>query len=217
VYRSTDAGRTWAHLGLADTRHIGRVRVHPRDPDLVYVAALGHAHGPNETRGVYRSRDGGKTWERVLFRSATAGASDLSMDPNNPRILYAALWEAVRKPHQLVSGGEGTSLWKSTDGGDTWTDITRNKGLPKGTLGKIGVVVSPARTDRVWAIIDAEDGAVFRSDDGGETWQKLSEQREPRGRPWYYLHIHADPQDADTVWVLNTRLWRSIDGGKTFA
>jgi photosystem II stability/assembly factor-like uncharacterized protein len=217
VYKSTDAGKTWTHLGLEDTRNIAKVRVHPQNPDVVYVAALGHAHGPNETRGVYRSRDGGKTWERVLFRSATAGASDLSMDPNNPRILYAALWEAVRKPHQLVSGGEGTSLWKSTDGGDTWTDITRNKGLPKGTLGKIGVVVSPARTDRVWAIIDAEDGAVFRSDDGGETWQKLSEQREPRGRPWYYLHIHADPQDADTVWVLNTRLWRSIDGGKTFA
>src|SRR5947209_13056653 len=165
VYKSTDAGKTWVHLGLEDTRHIGKVRIHPQNPDLVYVAALGHAHGPNKQRGVYRSRDGGKTWELVLFLSENAGAIDLTMDPNNPRILYAAFWEARRLPHTLISGGEGSGLFKSTDGGDTWSEITRKPGLPTGLLGKIGVAVSPAKAGRVWAIIEAEDGAVFRSDD----------------------------------------------------
>ncbi|TMD49660.1 MAG: glycosyl hydrolase, partial [Chloroflexi bacterium] len=173
VYRSTDAGKTWTHLGLADTRNIAKVRVHPQNPDLAYVAALGHAHGPNPERGVYRTTDGGKNWERILFRSEKAGAIDLSMDPNNPRVLYAAVWEAHRKPYTLVSGGEECGLFKSTDGGDTWTEITRNPGLPTSLLGKIGVVVSPAKPDRVWAIIGAEDGAIFRSDDGGAHWERL--------------------------------------------
>src|SRR5207244_3844249 len=154
----TDAGKTWTHLGLENTRHIAKVRIHPGNPDLVYVAALGHAHGPNPERGVYRSQDGGKSWEQVLFRSDTAGAIDLSMDPNNPRILYAAFWEAQRTPYSLVSGGEGSGLFKSTDGGDNWTEITRNPGLPKGLLGKIGVTVSPAQEGRVFAIIEAENG-----------------------------------------------------------
>jgi photosystem II stability/assembly factor-like uncharacterized protein len=216
VYRSTDAGRSWSHLGLADTRNIGKVRVHPDDPDTVYVAALGHAHGPNTERGVYRSRDGGKTWKRVLYRSERAGAIDLSMDPNNPRILFATIWEAVRRPHELVSGGPGSGIFRSSDGGDTWIEISRARGLPKGTLGKIGIAVSPAKSGRVFAIVEAENGAVFRSDDGGESWERGSEDRNLRQRAWYYHHIYADPKDPETVWVLNVDAWRSSDGGKTF-
>lgn len=216
VYRSTDGGKTWTHLGLADTRNIAKVRIHPSNPDLAYVAALGHAHGPNAERGVFRTTDGGKSWNRILFRSEKTGAIDLSLDPHNPRTLYAAFWEAERKPYTLISGGEECGLFKSTDGGDTWREITRNPGLPKGMLGKIGVVVSPAQSGRVWAIIDAEDGAIFRSDDGGEHWERLCEDRNIRARPWYYMHIIADPQDAETIWALNVQAWKSIDGGRTF-
>jgi len=216
VYRSTDSGKTWTHLGLSDTRNIAKVRIHPHNPDLVYVAALGHAHGSNAERGVYRTRNGGQTWERILFRSEQAGAIDLSMDPHNPRILYAAIWAARRTPYTLISGGEECGLFRSLDGGDTWTEITRNEGLPKGMLGKIGVAVSPARENRVYAIVDAEDGAVFRSDDGGDHWERLSEDRNVRARPWYYMHIIPDPQDADTLWALNVQAWKSIDGGRTF-
>ncbi len=216
VYKSTDGGKTWTHLGLADTRNIAKVRIHPQNPDLVYVAALGHAHGPNPERGVYRSRDGGKTWEQILFRSDKAGAIDLAMDPNNPRILYAAIWEAQRKPYTLVSGGEDCGIFKSTDGGDNWTEITRKPGLPTGVLGKIGLAVSLAKEDRVWAIIDAEDGALFRSNDGGENWERLSEDRNLWARPWYYQHIYADPKDPETIWALNVQCWKSVDGGRTF-
>jgi len=216
VYRSTDAGRTWAHLGLADTRHIGRVRVHPSDPDLVYVAALGHAFGPNRERGVYRSRDGGRAWERVHFASERAGAVDLSMARGNPRILYASFWETLRTPWSLSSGGPGSGLWRSTDGGDSWQDLSANPGFPAGLKGKIGVAVSPARSERVWAIVEAEDGGLFRSDDGGGTWQRVSEDRNLRLRPWYYCHAVADPQDADTVYILNLKAWKSTDGGRTF-
>ncbi len=216
VYRSVDGGRTWANAGLGDTRHIARIRVHPRDAATVYVAALGHAWGPNRERGVFRSRDGGATWQHVLFRSERAGAADLSMDPQNPRVLYAALWEAQRSPSRMTSGGPDSSLWKSTDGGDTWTDITRNPGLPTGVLGRIGVAVSPADGRRVYAVVEARDGALFRSDDGGATWQRLSEEAGLRGRPWYYMHVFADPTDADTVWVADYSLWKSIDGGRTF-
>jgi photosystem II stability/assembly factor-like uncharacterized protein len=216
VYRSTDAGRTWTHLGLADTRHIGRVRVHPRDPDLVYVAALGHAFGPNRERGVYRSRDGGGAWERVLFVSERAGAVDLAIARGNPRILYATFWETLRTPWSLSSGGPGSGLWRSTDGGDRWEDLSGQPGLPAGLKGKIGVAVSPARTARVWAIIEAEDGGLFRSDDAGATWQRINEDRKLRLRPWYYCHVVADPVDPDTVYVLNIKAWKSIDGGRTF-
>ncbi|HEY4024889.1 MAG TPA: glycosyl hydrolase, partial [Candidatus Dormibacteraeota bacterium] len=207
---------TWVHCGLAPTRHIGRVRVHPGDPDLVYVAALGHAHGPNEERGVYRSQDGGRSWQLVLHRGPDAGAVDLVIDPHNPRVLYATFWETRRLPWRLDSGGPGSGLWRSTDGGDTWTDISRRPGLPEGVLGRIGVAASPARTGRLWAIVEAEDGAVFRSDDHGEHWERLSEQPELRWRAWYYQHIFADPVDADTVWVLDLDVWRSIDGGRAF-
>src|SRR5579859_5833157 len=163
VYRSTDAGQTWTHVGLDDTRNIARVRIHPQQPDVVYVAALGHAHGPNAQRGIFRSRDGGANWERVLYLNAEVGASDLALDPRNPRILYAALWRAQRLPHTLASGGEGCGLYRSTEGGDTWTELTHKPGLPTGTLGKIGLAVSPARAGWVWALVEAADGGVFRS------------------------------------------------------
>jgi photosystem II stability/assembly factor-like uncharacterized protein len=216
VYKSTDRGKTWVHLGLEDTRHIGRIRIHPQNPDLVYVAALGHAFGPNMQRGMFRSCDGGKSWDHILFRSNQAGAIDLSMDPHNPRLLYATIWEAQRTPWSLTSGGPDSSLYKSSDGGDTWTELTNNPGLPPGLKGRIGVAVSPARPDRVWALVEAEDGALCRSDDGGATWQRLSDERNLRLRFWYYGHVFADPQDPDTVYVLNIQAWKSIDGGRTF-
>lgn len=216
VYKSTDGGRTWIHLGLEDTRHIARIRVHPKDPDLVYVAALGHAFGPNRQRGVFRSKDGGKTWEQVLFRSEKAGAIDLSLDPHNPRILYAAVWEAQRTPWSLISGGPDNGLFKSVDGGDTWTELTGNPRLPAGLKGRIGIAASPARTGRVWATLEAEDCGIFRSEDWGATWERVNDNRDLQGRPWYYQHIFADPQDPETVWILNYRCWKSVDGGKTF-
>jgi photosystem II stability/assembly factor-like uncharacterized protein len=216
MYRSTDAGRSWTRIGLRDAGQIAAIRVHPRDPDLVYVAVLGHAFGPSAERGVFRSRDGGRSWEKVLFRSDSAGAIDLVMDPRNPRILYAAIWQAVRRPWELVSGGPGSGLFKSTDGGDTWTEITRNAGLPRGVVGRIGVAVSYVNGDRVWAIVEAEDGGVFRSDDAGRTWTRASEDRNLRQRAWYYSHIHADPANHDGVYVLNVQFWRSGDGGRTF-
>lgn len=216
VYKSTDAGKTWKHLGLADTSQISRVRIHPRNPDLVYVAALGHVYGPNDDRGVFRTSDGGKTWEKILFRNNKTGAIDLALDPSNPRVIYAALWGAGRTPYSLTSGGPGSGLFKSVDGGDNWTEISRGKGLPQGVLGKIGVAVSPAQPERVWAIVEAEDGGVFRSDDGSETWQRVNEERRLRQRAWYYSRIYADPLDAETVYVLNTGFYRSTDGGKTY-
>ncbi|HEU5424205.1 MAG TPA: glycosyl hydrolase, partial [Nitrolancea sp.] len=217
VYKSTDGGRTWQNMGLADTRHIGDIAVHPQNPDIVYVAALGHAFGPNEERGVYRSTDGGKSWQKVLYKSPNAGAVDLSMDPHNPRIIYATIWQVRRNFWSLESGGPECGLYKSSDGGDTWQELTRNEGLPMGVLGKIGVAVSPAQAGRVYAIVEANDGALFRSDDGGQKWQRLSEQPGLRWRAWYYMHIFADPLDANTVWVLNGGCWRSIDGGKSFS
>jgi photosystem II stability/assembly factor-like uncharacterized protein len=216
VYRSTDGGRTWKNVGLRNSRHIGRVRVDPRDPDLVYVAALGHAFGPNAERGVFRSKNGGVTWQRVLFKSEAAGAVDLSMDPHNPRVLYASVWQMRRSPWSMVSGGPDSSLWKSVDGGDTWTDITRNPGLPRGVLGRIGIAVSGADGRRVYAIVEAEDGALFRSDDAGATWKRASEEAGLRGRPWYYMHVFTDPTSADLVWICDYALWKSIDGGQTF-
>jgi len=216
VYKSTDAGKTWKRVGLEDSRQISRIRVHPKNPDIVYVAAQGHVWGPNETRGVYRSKDGGKTWERVLYKGNKAGACDLAMDPTNPSVLYAGLWEVYRKPWTLESGGPTSGIFKSTDGGDTWTDITRNPGLPKGTIGISGITVSPANPDRVWAIVEAEDGGVFRSENGGRTWAKVNEERRLRQRAWYYTRIYADTKSADTVYVLNTGFYRSNDGGRTF-
>ena len=217
VYKSTDAGRSWRHVGLAETQNIGEIVIHPRNPDIVYVAALGHVWGENPERGIYRTTDGGETWTRLLFKSEKAGAVDLSMDPNNPRILYATIWEAHRTPYSLSSGGADCGLWRSFDGGDTWEDISRNAGLPEtGLLGKIGVSASGAQPGRVYAIVEHEHGAVFRSDDYGDSWQRGSEERSLRTRAWYYHHIFADPGDPNTVWVLNNELWKSIDAGTTF-
>ena len=217
VYKSNDGGKSWKKIGLEDTRQISRIRVHPKNPDIVFVAAQGHVWGPNDQRGVFRSKDGGKTWERVLFRSNKAGACDLIMDPTNPNILYAGLWEVYRKPWTLESGGPGSGIFKSTDGGDTWSEITRNPGLPKSTVGIVGLAVSPANSDRVWAIIEAEDGGVFRSDNGGRTWTKVNEERRLRQRAWYYTRIYADPKNADTVYALNTGFYKSNDGGRTYS
>src|SRR5437870_6295058 len=216
VYKSTDAGKTWKHVGLEDTRQISRIRVHPKNPDIVYVAAQGHVWAPNADRGVFKSTDGGKTWKKVLFRSDKAGACDLIIDPTNPNVLYAGFWEVYRKPWTLESGGAGSGIFKSTDGGDTWTEITRSPGLPRGTIGIVGITVSPANPDRLWAIVEAEDGGVFRSDNGGRTWTKTNEQRNLRQRAWYYSRIYADPKNADAVYVLNTGFYRSNDCGRTF-
>ncbi|MEE9125879.1 MAG: hypothetical protein V3U11_01950, partial [Planctomycetota bacterium] len=217
LWKSTDAGRTWKFMGLGDSQTIPRIRVHPENPDLVYVAALGHLYGPNKERGVYRSKDGGKTFEQVLFANEDAGACDLCLDPRNPRIIYASTWRVRRRPWDLSSGGEGCALWKSTDGGDTWTELTKNKGMPKGNLGIIGVTVSPANPDRVWAIVEAEKGGVFRSEDAGKTWARVNTDRSLRQRAWYYSRIYADTKDVDTVYVCNVRFFRSKDGGKTFS
>ena len=217
VYRSTDGGESWTHLGLEDTRHISRVRVHPQDPDLVYVSALGHIYGPNEQRGVFRSVDGGKNWERILFRSTTAGAADLSLDPTNPRVLFATIWDANRTPWNLTNGGPDSGLFRSVDGGDTWSELTRSPGLPEGVLGRIGVAASPAMAGRVWAVVQAEDGGLFLSDDGGDTWERVSDYAQLTVRAWYYGHVIPDPRDADTVYIPNEQVWKSVDGGVTLS
>jgi photosystem II stability/assembly factor-like uncharacterized protein len=215
MYKSTDAGATWTHIGLRDTRHIGRVIVHPRNPDIVLVAALGHAYGPNAERGVFRSTDGGKNWAKVLYRDEKTGAIDIAFAPGNSNIVFAALWEAGRTPWSMTSGGPGSGLYKSSDLGATWTRLEGN-GLPSGVLGRIGVSVSGADVNRVYALIEAEDGGLFRSEDGGKNWRRVNEERRFRQRAWYYTHVYADPQQPDTVYVLNTGFYRSTDGGRTF-
>lgn len=217
VYKSVDGGKSWKHIGLSDSRQIGRVRIHPKNPDIVYVAAMGHLWAANNERGVFRTKDGGKTWEKVLFRSDKAGAFDLILDPSNPNTIYATTWQIKRTPYSLESGGEGSAIYKSNDGGDTWTDISKNRGLPAGVLGKIGITVSPVNPNRVWAMVEAKQGGLYRSDDGGETWQMTSNNPNLTQRPWYYFRVYADSQSADTVYVLNVGFHKSIDGGRTFS
>ena len=215
VYRSDDAGKSWRHLGLADTHAIGRIRVHPTNPERVYVAALGHPFGPNPERGVFRTTDGGDTWEKVLFRDERTGAVDLVMDPVDPDVLYATLWQVYRKPWRLWSGGEGSGIFKSTDGGDTWSELTHNPGFPAGVLGKITVTVSGADPDRVWANVEAERGGLYRSDDGGRSWELVNGHRDIWQRAFYFQRLEADPLDHETLYILNFRLMRSTDGGRT--
>jgi photosystem II stability/assembly factor-like uncharacterized protein len=216
VWKSQDAGKTWKSAGLAKSRHISRIRIHPWNSDIVYAAVIGDIYQPSDTRGIYRSRDGGSTWERILFSNDEAGAVDLILDPTNPRIMYASTWRVKRTPYSFESGGQGSALWKSSDGGDSWTNLSQNKGLPNGIVGIIGIAVSPVKPDRIFAIIEALGGGVFRSDDGGETWIKTNEDRALRQRAWYYSRIYADPTDQDIVYVMNVSYHRSKDGGRTF-
>ena len=217
VYKSMDAGKTWKNIGLSDTQQISRVRVHPKNPNIVYVAAIGHLWGNNQQRGIFRTKDGGKTWEKILYRNDETGASDLIIDPTNPNTLYAAFWQISRKPYRMDSGGEGGGLFKSIDGGDSWTEISRNKGLPSGVLGKINITVSPVNANRLWAMVEAKEGGIYRSDDGGETWAKMSDNPNIKQRPWYFNRVYADTENENTVYVLNVGFFKSIDGGRNFA
>jgi photosystem II stability/assembly factor-like uncharacterized protein len=216
IYKSTDAGKTWKHAGLRQAGQIGKIRVHPDNPDLVYVAALGQIFGPNAERGVFRSKDGGKSWEKVLYVSDKTGVVDLSMDARNPRNLFASAWSAERKPWTMISGSENDGIYRSTDAGDTWKKISG--GLPEGLVGKSSVAISPANPNRVWVLLEAEGdrGGVYRSDNGGDTFQRVNGDANLRQRPWYYIHIYADPVDENTVYGLNTGFYKSVDGGKTF-
>ncbi|HVS62675.1 MAG TPA: hypothetical protein VMT85_04120 [Thermoanaerobaculia bacterium] len=217
VYRSNDAGRTWSHLGLDRVRQISAVRIHPDDPQTAWVAAQGAPYGPTEERGVYKTTDGGATWRNVLYVNRTTGASSLSVDPDNPRVLYAGLWDHLRTPWEVRSGGPGSSIWKSVDGGETWNRIGQgDRGFPE-PMGKVSVAAAP-RSERLYALIEADPGGgVYRSEDGGETWEKVNEDWGLRARAWYYIKIYADPTNPEVVWVSNARLYRSIDGGRTFS
>jgi photosystem II stability/assembly factor-like uncharacterized protein len=215
VYKSTDRGKTWKNIGLRDTRHIGALIVHPKNPDIMFVAALGHAYGPNAERGIFRTTDGGKSWQKVVYKDERTGGIDVVFDPNNSNILYAALWQVLRTPWSLNSGGPGSGLYKSSDGGATWKRL-EGHGLPEGILGRIGVSVSGADSERVYALIEAKQGGLYRSDDGGDNWTRVNDDERYRQRAWYFTHIFADPKSVDTVYVLNTGLFKSTDGGKTF-
>ena len=216
VYKSTDAGKTWRHFGLADTLTISRLRVHPDNPDLIYAAALGDPTQASDARGVYRSRDGGSTWQKILFRDDKTGAVDLVIDPANPGTLYAALWQVTRVPWQLWSGGPGSGLFKSIDGGDSWADITRAPGMPTGVIGKIGIAVSGANPRRLYAVIEATAGGLYRSDDAGASWTLINPHRDLWQRSFYFNRVVADPKDADTVYVLNFMFVKSTDAGATY-
>ena len=214
VYKSTDAGVTWEHIGLDETRQISEIEIDPQNPDMVFVAAQGSPYKPSDARGIFKSVDGGERWKKVLFVDASSGASDLSLDTRNPRVLYAAFWDHQRLPWTMRSGGPGSGIWKSTDAGENWQELSQ--GLPDSIMGKIGIVVSPANGNRVYAIIESKQGGLYRSDDAGKKWKLINADRVLRARSWYYMHIFADPQNQDAVYVLNAPMMRSRDGGKTF-
>ncbi len=216
VWKSVDAGKSWKFVGLKNSRHIGRIRIHPTNPDIAYVAAMGNLWRSSEERGVFKTVDGGKTWQRILFANQDAGAVDLVLDPSNPRIMYASTWNFRRTPYSFSSGGPGSDLWKSTDSGSNWVKLTDLPNMPKEPRGIIGVSVSPVNPNRVYALIEAKDGGVFRSDDAGESWEKVSRDRALRSRAWYYTRIIADTQEEDKVYVMNVSYGVSKDGGKTF-
>ena len=216
VYKSVDGGKTWKNTGLKNTQAISRIRIHPSDPNIVYVAALGHPYGPSEDRGVFKTTDGGLTWKKVLYKGDRAGAEDLILDPANPDIIYASIWQVYRTPYKMWGGGGACGLYKSTDGGNTWAELTTNPGMPKGPVGKIGVTVSPANPKRVWAIVEADDGGLFRSDDAGATWKMVNNERKLRQRAFYYSRIVADPKDSNSIYGLNVNFYKSTDGGRTF-
>ncbi|MEP0133187.1 MAG: glycosyl hydrolase [Eudoraea sp.] len=217
VWKTEDAGKTWKSAGLKKSRHVPRIRIHPDNPDILYAAVLGNIYKPTRDRGIYKSTDGGTTWRNTLFVNEQAGAVDLVMDPNNPRILYTSTWRAKRTPYSLSSGGDGSALWKSTDSGETWSEISKNEGFPTDTLGIIGVTVSPKNSERVWAIVEQkEKGGLYRSEDGGKIWTQVNSERKLRQRAWYYTRLYADTEDEDVVYVLNVRYHKSTDGGKSF-
>jgi photosystem II stability/assembly factor-like uncharacterized protein len=217
MYKSTDAGKTWTFTGFRDGQNISKIRIHPTNPDVVFAAVFGHYGAPNDERGIYKTTDGGKTWRRVLFRDNKTAGVDLWIDRNHPDVIYAALWEAFRMEYTMSSGGPGSGLFKSTDGGEHWTEITRNPGLPEaGLIGKIGVTVSGADSNRVYAIVENDNGGVFRSDDAGATWKLVNTGRNLRQRAFYYTHITADPHNKDLVYALNVGAFKSTDGGQTF-
>ena len=216
VFKSVDAGKTWSFSGLPNSRHIPRIVIDPSNNNIVYAAVMGNLYKPTDDRGVYKSIDGGKNWKKVLYANNLSGAFEIVLDPNNSRILYASTWRVQRTPSSLSSGGPDCKLWKSTDGGETWSDLTQNTGMPEGPIGKIGVTVSPADSNRVWAIVEANEGGVFRSDDAGKTWIRTNDERKLRQRAFYYSRIYADPWNKDIVYGLNTGLYKSIDGGRTF-
>src|SRR6195256_32905 len=215
VYRSVDAGKTWKNIGLKDTRHIGALIVDPKNADIVLVAALGHAFGPNQERGIFRTTDGGKTWTKVLSKDENTGGIDVVFDPHNSNIVFAALWQARRQPWFFSSGGPGSGLYRSEDNGVTWKRLDGN-GLPGGILGRIGVSVSGADSNRVYAIIEAKEGGLYRSDDAGHHWTRVNDDGRFRQRAWYFSKVYADPKSPDTLYVVNTGLFRSVDGGKNF-
>ncbi|WP_153796355.1 VPS10 domain-containing protein [Foetidibacter luteolus] len=216
IYKSTDAGKTWTNIGLKNSQIISRIRIHPTNPDIVYVSVLGHAYGPNEERGVFKTTDGGKTWKKILYKGDKAGAADLVIDVNNPETVYTSIWQVTRTPYKMWGGGGACGLFKTTDGGATWTELTAKPGMPAGPIGKIGVAVSPADSKRVWAQVEANEGGLFRSDDGGETWKMVNNERKLRQRAFYYTRIYADPKDKNGIWGLNVGFYKSTDGGVTF-
>ncbi|WP_077922963.1 sialidase family protein [Spirosoma sp. 209] len=216
VYKSTDAGKTWKHMGLKLADAIGNIEVHPQNPDIAYVAALGNPFAPNKERGVFRTTDGGKTWKHILARNDSTGAAVVELDPNNPSIVYASMWQAYRNSYKMSSGGPGCGLYKSTDGGDTWTSLHTRPGMPKGLLGKIGITVSPANSNRLYAMVENAKGGLYRSDDAGNSWQLINEDKNLWQRPWYYMMLAADPQNENGLIVLNVNALKSYDGGKTF-